>query len=103
MMTWVMLHPDLTPEHLGLLPGMLDADDPRPAKEQFDASYAHGGGWRPQLGFKLNNDGALKYPGDPPFGLLAFTKLRDELIGFYDCSYVAIIQPDGTFEVCRMD
>ena len=104
MMTWVLMHPDVTPEHLGLLPGMLDASDPRPAREQFDANYQHGGGWRPQSGFVLHEgSGTLTYPGDPPFHMLAYTFLRDEMIVFCEYSYVAIIQKDHTFEVCRMD
>ena len=104
MMVWAMLHPKMDAEHLGLLPFMLDADDPRPAREQFDANYTHGGGWHPQPGFKLmDSDNSLKYPGDPPFSPLAQTNLRNELIVFYEYSYVAIIQPDRTFEVCRMD
>ena len=102
MMTWVAMHPDVTLEHLGLLPGMLDASDPRPAREQFDANYQHGGGWRPQSGFVMA-ESTLTYPGDPPFKLRAWTRMRDELIGLYDYAFVAIVQKDGTFEVCRMD
>jgi hypothetical protein len=30
-------------------------------------------------------------------------ELRDELILIYEHSWVAIIQPDRTFETCRMD
>jgi hypothetical protein len=102
-MMWVLLHPDMTPEHLGLLPGMLNANDERPAREQFDANYQHGGGWHPMKGHVLGPDNSLTYPGDPPLSPLAFTLLRDEQIVFYDCSWVVIIQPDRTFEVCRMD
>lgn len=103
MMTWMLLHPKMTPEHLGLLPGMLDANDPRPAREQLDSNYQHGGGWHPMKGHVLGPDNSLTYPGDPPLPPLAFTRLRDELIVYYDYSFVAIIQPDRTFEVCRMD
>jgi len=31
------------------------------------------------------------------------TKLRDEVIVLYESEFVAIFQPDGTFEVARMD
>jgi hypothetical protein len=103
MMIWEMLHPNMTPEHLGLLPGMLDLDDPRPAKEQFDQNYAHGGGWDPFNGFELSVRNWLSYPGDPPLQPLAQLQFRDELIVFYIHSWVAIIQPDRSFEVCRMD
>lgn len=103
LMVWTFLHPDMTREHLGLLPGMLDPSDPRPAREQFDANYQHGGGWFPTKGHVLSADNTLTYPGDPPLKPVAMTLLRDELILLYPYSFVAIIQPDRTFEVCRMD
>jgi hypothetical protein len=82
---------------------MLSTDDPRPAREQFDANYRHGGGWQPQSGFTLTGNNSLKYPGDPPFHPLARIQLRDEQINIYEYGYVAIIQPNRSFEVCRMD
>jgi hypothetical protein len=103
MMVWVMLDPRMTPEHLGLLPMMLSEDDPRPAKEQLNESYAHGGGWRPFAGFKLKADNTLTYPEDPPLKPLAQLQFRNELIVFYDSAWVAIIQEDRSFEVNRMD
>lgn len=103
LMVWQFLVPGMTPEHLGLLPMMLDPSDPDPARVQFDKNYQHGGGWYPQPNFKLLDNNVLSYPGDPPFAPVAMTKLRDELILLYEYSYVAIIQPDRTFEVCRMD
>jgi len=42
-------------------------------------------------------------PGDPPFKPLAQAKLRDELIVLYEADFVAVIQPDRSFEVARMD
>lgn len=102
-MVWQFLHPKATPEHLGLLPWMLDANDADCATAQFDKNYQHGGGWRPQSGFHLNEDNSLDYPGDPPLVPIAQTNLRDELIVIYDYGYVAVIQPDRTFEACRMD
>jgi len=103
MMVWVMLHPGMGPEHLGLLPGMLSEHDPRSAKEQLHAGYPHGGGWQPFEGFKLAANNELHYPGDPPTLPLAMTELREELIVLYEHDWVAIIQPDRSFEVCRMD
>lgn len=44
-----------------------------------------------------------EYPGDPPLYPLAQTQLRDELIIFYDHEIVAVFQPDGSFEACRMN
>lgn len=98
---WIIVHPDITPEHLGLLPGMLFKNDPRPAREQFDTNYVSG--WSPFHGFTMNKKMELCYPGDPPMKLLARTKLRDEVILLHDCSWVTIVQPDGSHETCRMD
>jgi hypothetical protein len=102
-MIWKMLHPQAKPEMLGFIPYFLDEDDPRPAREQFDTAYHHGGGWRPFAGFEMLPDGNLNYPGDPPVLVLAETKLRDETIRFYEHSWVAVIQPDGSYEISRMD
>ena len=48
-------------------------------------------------------DTTLHYPGDPDFEPLAAVWLRREVIMVYECSIVAIVQPDGSFEVARMD
>jgi len=45
----------------------------------------------------------LTYPGDPPLKPLARAKLRDELVYFYDHSWVAVIQENGSFDVARID
>jgi hypothetical protein len=103
MMTWELLVPGMTPEHLGLLPLMLDENDPRPAKDQFNENYSHGGGWRPMKGFKLQPDNSLTYPEDEPLKPLAQLQFRNELIVFYDHAWVAIIHKDRYFEACRMD
>ncbi len=100
MMIWALKR-NITPEHLGLIPSFLDEDDPRPAREQFDAKYI--GGWMPFPGFEMLEGGDLKYPEDPVTICLAETKLRDETIRFYQSSWVSITQPDGSFEVSRMD
>lgn len=100
---WEMLHPRMTRAHLGLLPEMLDDQDPRSAREQLNEAYAHGGGWDPFNGFRLTDKNGLAYPGDPTLKPIAQAKFRNELIVFYDCAWVAIIQPDRSFEVCRMD
>jgi hypothetical protein len=102
-MIWVLLHRGMTQEHLGLLPDMLDEADPRPAKEQFNDNYQHGGGWHHFAGFTMHKDFTLTYPKDPPLPPIASTQLRDELIILYQHDWVAIIQRDGSFEICRMD
>lgn len=101
-MQWVLLHPRATAEHLGLIPTFLDATDPRPAKEQFQERYIWGG-WMPFPGFEMVPNHGLKYPGDPAMFPLACTMLRDEKIFVYEYAWVAIVQPDDTFEVSRMD
>jgi hypothetical protein len=97
-----MKHPMATLDMLGYIPQFLDENDPRSAREQFDAHYGHGGGWRPFKGHVMQPNG-LKYPGDPLTLLLAETKLRDEIIKFYQHAWVAIVQPDGSYEIARMD
>jgi len=101
-MIWVAKHPQTTQEMLGYIPSFLSEDDPRPAAVQFNSNYPFGG-WDPFPGFKMMANGNLLYPGDPPVELLAETKLRDEVIRFYNHAWVVIIQPDGSFEACRMD
>lgn len=98
---WTMLDKRMTLDRLGYLPEFLSDNDPRPAKEQFDTNYISG--WHPFKGFIKGKDNSLTYPGDPPQPPLASTKLRNELICYYQYSWVAIIQPDNSFEVCRMD
>lgn len=89
---------------IGFLDGFLHESDPQPARAQLDRAYKHGGGFNPFRGFKLNPaDMTLNYPGDPPTRPIAEARLRQERIIFYQHSWVAVIQPDGTYEVCRMD
>jgi hypothetical protein len=102
MIEFTLKHPRATHDMLGYLPQCWDARNPQSAREQADANYSHGGGWEPFHGFRMTNRG-LEYPGDPPMVLIAEAKLRDETIRLYDCSWVAIVQPDGSFEACRMD
>jgi hypothetical protein len=99
-MKWEMKHPQATLDMLGYIPSFLDENDPRPAAKQIDTAYV--GGWQPFPGFTMVDNG-LRYPGDPLTPLLAETKLRDETIRFYDCSWVAIVQPDGSYEISRLD
>jgi hypothetical protein len=88
---------------VGFIPMWLDVSDLRPAAKQLNDHYAHGGGWRPFKGFELVRENCLKYPGDPMHRPLARIKFRDEEIFIYESGWVMIKQPDGTFEVCRMD
>jgi len=89
---------------LGSIPSFLDEANPRPAREQLDSNYRHAGGWCSFPGFEMLPDGNLRYPGDPPVQLLADTVLHGtETIRFYQHSWVAIVQSDGSYEISRMD
>lgn len=104
MLDVFVMNAGCTAYNVGFIPSWLSEDDPRPAKEQLHEHYSHGGGWHPQESFTLLPDGwSVKYPGDPPLRPLAFMKLRQERIVIYPLGYVAIIQPDRSFEICRMD
>lgn len=101
-MIWVQVNPNATMDHLGLIPSFLDPEDVRTAAMQFDENYC--GGWRPSSGFTMDKEKrTLKYPGDPDLVPLFMSLMGDELIFVYDCGYVAIVQPDETFEVSRLD
>lgn len=85
---------------VGYLPLFLSDDDPRPAWEQFNENYVSG--WNRFDGFELDGT-TLRYDGDPPMKPLAMTSLREETIYVYRSSWVMILQPDGSFEVARLD
>lgn len=96
-------------EVIGYLGLMLDDADEDSAAKQFDKHYQHGGGWRPFEGFKMAEDGSIQYgdpskpDADPPYVPIARAQLRDEKIIMYHHGWVAIVQPDGTYEIARMD
>lgn len=92
---------------VGFIPQFLDESDPRSAVEQIDTAYQHGGGWRDFKGFQLAGGGGdpyfLTYPGDPHMRELSRATLRDETLVFFKCSWLAVIQPNGSFRVARLD
>lgn len=94
-------------DHVGLIPYNLAefADPSADAKKQLHDSYPHGGGWFECPGFKLNDDNSLKYPGDPKLLPRASFPLgtKGEMVYIYDSAFIAVIQPDRTFNVARMD
>jgi hypothetical protein len=106
--TWHVLSPRHA-ELLGYIPQFVNTDDPSPAAEQLHENYAHGGGWRPMEEWKLVGDRtfpfsmSIQYPNDPPYSPVAWGRLREELILVFNHAWVAIVQPDGAFEVSRMD
>jgi len=104
MISFRILDPRITEDHLSLIPLFLSETDPRSASEQFHENYSHGGGWRPMKDWKMGPVGELMFDGDtkalPP---LAVTTLRNEMITIHESAWVSIRQVDGTFEVARMD
>jgi hypothetical protein len=106
MLKFELLHPKMNIEHLGLLPEFFSETDPRSAAEQLDENYAHGGGFRPspENTWALDRETlVLTYPEEPPMQPLAKAYLHDELLVFYPSAFLAIIQPDGSFKVTRVD
>lgn len=98
------LHPQANNYHVGEIPYWLDEANPKTAAEQLNDGYAFGG-WQPFGAgvVRLNADNSFSYPGDPPQHPIAEMHLRDELILMYQHSWVAVVQPDRSFELCRMD
>lgn len=90
-----------TVEEWGYIPGFLSDEDPRTVREQFNAHYQSG--WRPFKGHTKDNLDGLHYPGDPVLRPLSELMFRDERILLYPCQLVCVIQPDGSWEVARMD
>jgi hypothetical protein len=86
-MMFLPRHPDATLEHMGFIPSFLDDADPRLPADRFSM---------------LDGD-CLKFPGDPLLAPICELRMRDERIVLYPASVVAIIQPDGSFEVSRLD
>jgi hypothetical protein len=89
---------------------MLSPHDERPAKAQLNTGYRHGGGWLSFDGFTLIRPDVddpltwrLTYPEDPEYRALAYTTLREETIVLFPYAWVAIVQPDGSFDIARLD
>jgi len=88
----------------GYIPGFLDPNDPRPAKDQIHTNYSQGGGWHAYKGFKLDpKTRRLSHPGDPPIRPYLEICFGDELVFIYPFSWVVIVQPDGAWEAARID
>jgi len=88
---------------VGFIPMMLNEADPRPATEQLDTGYAHGGGWRPMKRWKVLEDKSISYPGDPAIVPVAKIIFRDETIYIYPHAWVMVEKASGSFEIARMD
>jgi hypothetical protein len=104
MSDWVMIDPRFHPMGLGFLPEILLDDDKRPVKEQLEDRYRHGGGWRPIPGITMGAQRVLHFAGDPPYRPAALAKINDEFVIFYpQASLLAVVQPDNSYEVVRVD
>lgn len=90
-------------EALGLIPLFINPNDERLVEEQFNDRYAHGEGWSPMAGWKMGPVGEIAYPGDEALQPIAIATHRLETIRVYPGAWVSITQPDGSFEVSRMD
>lgn len=102
-------------ERCGFLPEFLSALDPRGAVEQIDGNYAHGGGWNDFNGFTLHDwvpgesDASpyLTYPGEfgrvEKYREVARATLRLETIILFEGDWTAVIQPDGSHRIARLD
>ena len=104
MSIWVVLNPNFDPRGLGFLPDILLDEDKRPVKEQLEDRYSHGGGWRPIPGITMLPNKTLHFPQDPPYRPSAVARINDEVVVFYEqASLLAVIQPDKTYEIVRVD
>jgi hypothetical protein len=119
MIRFTLIHPEACEEYLGLVPFFVSQVDPRPCKEQIDENYQHGGGWRSIDGFKIEHELSplekvtspyvmaqrltLKYPGDDPLTPVAVAQNHNETLVLYDGAFLAIFQPDYSFEIARLD
>lgn len=109
----IRLDSRMSTDMLGLIPHFLHPDDPRPAKEQLNARYAHGGGWQKLFGFEgrwqePQSEGDfetlhLNYEDDPELSPLWMIRFGNERVFIYPHAFVAIAQDDNSFEVARMD
>ena len=88
----------------GHIPGFLDPNDPRPAKDQIHANYSHGGGWHAYKGFTYDpKTRMLSHEGDPSIRPYLEICFGDELVFIYPFSWVVIEQPDGAWEAAKID
>ena len=92
-----------TEEHLGLIPMFLLGQGDAMARLNDGYMRAAGCPFRPLGGFTLNDDYSLSYAGNTPLPAMATAVIGVETVCFYDSSWVAVIQPDRSFVVARMD
>jgi len=98
---------------VGLIPYFISSHlRDRTAAEQIADNYV--GGWSPLPGFKMTGLAKgkgellpwpkLHYPGDPPMEAIAGTiTVSGERVYVFPYGWVAVVQPDGSFEASRCD
>lgn len=106
-LTWSCYY-GATPEYLGYLPEIILASDLRPVREQIKERYSHGVGWKPFTRFQVNlgmdSRAVLQYPGDPPILMSCECKHPNgETIQLFEGSWLRVIQPDGSYEISRVN
>lgn len=89
-------------EAAGLLPVVLQSGNSRPAREQLQDRYSHGGGYMPVPGNWSLTVGpvgrwSLGYPGDPPYREVsrAYLPHSRELLVLFECSFMVIVESAG--------
>jgi hypothetical protein len=101
---WELVHPRATFDMLGYVPGFIDISSDAPLRDQINAGYVSG--WHRSASEWVRISNTLQgHPEDPPFPMIARYRHQPtgELLEFYTSCYTAIVQPDGTFEVARLD
>jgi hypothetical protein len=90
---------------VGFIPSFLNDESDKPAKEQIDDHYQHGGGWNSFDGFRIvrQNPMTIKYPEDPELRAIARIRVNDETVYIFPMAWVLIMQKDGSWEIARID
>lgn len=104
----------ITNADLFFLRGIFQEEDPQSVEEQINTRYAHGGGFDPMEGWTLfegwekEGDARMSYPGSEledatEVREIARGQVRGTILVLFDYEFLAIIKPDGAFQVTRVD
>jgi len=99
---WEVLDKQLTQKNISYLKFFLHEDDQRSASEQINERYRYGS-WHNFKGFKHLGDGVIQFQDAPVDYPIAKAHLRAEVIYAYRYDWIAVFQPDGSFEVSRVN
>lgn len=91
--------PDALANACGLIPHFLDNEEEK-ALDCFNRHYPFG--THELVGAEIK-DGAMLYPNDPPLYPYMEVAHGNEMVYIYPHAFVAIVQPDGSSYVTRMD